>query len=155
MRLPHGAARRAPLISPHFGCAPLVHCSADRCARLPAVRSQAIRIPSRRCCQPPACVCAGPDGPAVPHGSRVKVRLTLPDGQAVDRLPAWVRRAVAPPGQMGARFDGVHWAPPQHERHAWCASDAAAGSSLTPVLGLWDAAVTPPYCLLPEAAVGS
>jgi 1,4-alpha-glucan branching enzyme len=63
---------------------------------------------------------AGADGPAVPHGSRVKVRLTLHDGHAVDRLPAWARRAVAPPGQMGARFDGVHWAPPQHEQHRWC-----------------------------------
>jgi hypothetical protein len=69
---------------------------------------------------PPVRQWAGADGPAVPHGSRVKARLTLSDGQAVDRLPAWVRRAVAPPGQMGARFDGVHWAPPQHERHAWC-----------------------------------
>jgi hypothetical protein len=67
---------------------------------------------------------AGPDGPAVPHSSRVKVRLTLPNGQAVDRIPAWVRRAVAPQGQMGARFDGVHWAPPQHERHSWYGSGA-------------------------------
>eukprot|EP00208_Stichococcus_sp_RCC1054_P002995 CAMPEP_0206143896 /NCGR_PEP_ID=MMETSP1473-20131121/22240_1 /ASSEMBLY_ACC=CAM_ASM_001109 /TAXON_ID=1461547 /ORGANISM="Stichococcus sp, Strain RCC1054" /LENGTH=642 /DNA_ID=CAMNT_0053539511 /DNA_START=296 /DNA_END=2220 /DNA_ORIENTATION=- len=62
----------------------------------------------------------GNDGvPAVPHGSRVKVRLTLHDGSAVDRVPAWARLAQAPFGQMGAKFDGVHWAPPEHERYSW------------------------------------
>lgn len=62
---------------------------------------------------------AGVEGPAVSHGSRVKVRLTLHDGAAVDRIPAWVRRATVPWGQMGAKFDGVHWDPPAHERHQW------------------------------------
>ena len=51
-----------------------------------------------------------------------QVRLTLADGGAVDRIPAWAARATVPPGQMGAKFDGVHWAPPQHERHQWCES---------------------------------
>lgn len=61
----------------------------------------------------------GAHGRTVPHGSRVKVRLTLHDGAAVDRIPAWIRRATVPWGQMGAKFDGVHWDPPAHERHQW------------------------------------
>jgi len=64
---------------------------------------------------------AGADGePAVPHGSRVKVRLQHPGGFSVDRIPAWVRWATVE-AKMGARYDGVHWAPPPGERHAWCA----------------------------------
>lgn len=63
--------------------------------------------------------CADANGPAILHGSRLKVRLTLNDGHAVDRLPAWVRHAVVPAGELGAKFDGVHWAPPPHERHQW------------------------------------
>lgn len=55
----------------------------------------------------------------MPHGSRVKVRLTLPDGAAVDRIPAWISRATVHPGEMGAKLDGVHWDPPAHERHRW------------------------------------
>ncbi|ODQ80896.1 glycoside hydrolase family 13 protein [Babjeviella inositovora NRRL Y-12698] len=33
---------------------------------------------------------------AIAHDSRVKVRLTLPDGSTVDRLPAWISRATQP-----------------------------------------------------------
>lgn len=53
------------------------------------------------------------------HGSRVKVRLTLQNGTTVDRVPAWSRLARAPQGLMGAKFHGVHWAPPEHDRHHW------------------------------------
>jgi hypothetical protein len=62
----------------------------------------------------------GPDGaPAVPHASRVKVRLQSFEGWWADRVPAWTRFATIPPGEMGAKFNGVHWDPPEGERHAW------------------------------------
>ena len=62
------------------------------------------------------------------HESRVKVRLTLQDGTTVDRVPAWSRLARAPQGQMGAKFYGVHWSPPEHERHHWSLPHPASTS---------------------------
>ncbi|KAL6782734.1 SBE1 [Auxenochlorella protothecoides x Auxenochlorella symbiontica] len=60
----------------------------------------------------------GPGGaPAIPHGALVKVRLRLPGGEWVDRIPAWIKWAVVPQGEMGAKYVGVHWAPT--EAHAW------------------------------------
>uniref|UniRef100_A0A1D1ZPX8 Glycosyl hydrolase family 13 catalytic domain-containing protein n=1 Tax=Auxenochlorella protothecoides TaxID=3075 RepID=A0A1D1ZPX8_AUXPR len=60
----------------------------------------------------------GPGGaPAIPHGALVKVRLRLPGGEWVDRIPAWIKWAVVPQGEMGAKYVGVHWAPA--EAHAW------------------------------------
>ncbi|GLI70892.1 hypothetical protein VaNZ11_015916 [Volvox africanus] len=56
--------------------------------------------------------------PAIPHGSRLKVRLQHPGGWWVDRVPAWVRWAVAEQ-RMGAGFDGVYWDPPKAEKHHW------------------------------------
>lgn len=35
-------------------------------------------------------------GFAIPHDTRVKIKLVLPDGLLVDRLPAWVTRATMP-----------------------------------------------------------
>lgn len=55
--------------------------------------------------------------PAIPHGSRVKVRLHHKDGWTVDRLPAWIRYATADPTVMGATYDGIHWDPPPSERY--------------------------------------
>lgn len=58
-----------------------------------------------------------PDGtPAIPHGSRVKVRLQKPDGAWVDRIPAWISWATAEPGKMGASYDGIYWNPPASEK---------------------------------------
>eukprot|EP00898_Chlorokybus_atmophyticus_P007345 jgi/Chlat1/7611/Chrsp64S07096 len=54
---------------------------------------------------------------AIPHGSRVKVRLQRPDGGYVDRVPAWIKRAAAEPGVMGALYDGIFWQPPEHEKY--------------------------------------
>ena len=77
--------------------------------------------------------CAGADGaPAVPHGSRVKVRLQHPGGFSVDRIPAWIRWATQE-AQMGAHYNGVHWAPPADERYTWC----ALGSILDRKVILW------------------
>ena len=64
---------------------------------------------------------AGADGaPAIPHGSRVKVRLEHPGGFSVDRIPAWIRWATQEKG-LGAHYNGVYWAPPADQRYAWCA----------------------------------
>jgi 1,4-alpha-glucan branching enzyme len=66
-----------------------------------------------------------PDGaPAIPHGSRVKVRLQHWDSWTMDRVPAWTRYAVMEQRQ-GATFDGVHWDPPASEQHQWCAAACA------------------------------
>ena len=73
-------------------------------------------------CERSALSVAGPDGrPAIPHGSRVKIRLQHPGGYFVDRIPAWIQWATVAAGQMGAKYDGIYWNPPQQERHQWCA----------------------------------
>ena len=50
----------------------------------------------------------------------MKVRLQHPGGWFVDRIPAWITWATVAPGQMGAKFDGIYWNPPDSERHRWC-----------------------------------
>lgn len=42
----------------------------------------------------------GPDGPAIPHGSRVKIRLQSFEGWWVDRVPAWITYATIPQGEL-------------------------------------------------------
>jgi 1,4-alpha-glucan branching enzyme len=62
----------------------------------------------------------GPDGsPAIPHNSRVKVKLQSWGDWWVDRVPAWIKYATIPEGEMGAKYNGVHWDPPRGERHVW------------------------------------
>eukprot|EP00899_Mesostigma_viride_P000843 jgi/Mesvir1/1075/Mv17590-RA.1 len=55
--------------------------------------------------------------PRIPHGSRVKVRVTRPEGWAVDRIPAWIKWATVEPGKMGAKYDGIYWDPPASEKY--------------------------------------
>ncbi len=63
---------------------------------------------------------SGPDGkPAIPHNSKVKIKLQHPSGWFVDALPAFIRRATVPPDVFRARYDGVHWDPPPEERYQW------------------------------------
>jgi hypothetical protein len=62
----------------------------------------------------------GPDGsPAIPHNTRVKIRLQSWQDWWVDRVPAWIKYATIPEGEMGAKYNGVHWDPPRGERHVW------------------------------------
>eukprot|EP00741_Cyanophora_paradoxa_P006051 tig00000981_g5869.t1 len=56
-----------------------------------------------------------PGRSAVPHGSIVKTLMVLWDGKPIERVPAWIRRAVQPPGRIA--YEGVHWDPP--ERYAF------------------------------------
>jgi hypothetical protein len=66
------------------------------------------------------CLLAAPDGsPAIPHKSRVKVKLQSWGDWWVDRVPAWIKYATIPEGEMGAKYNGVHWDPPRGERHVW------------------------------------
>jgi hypothetical protein len=69
----------------------------------------------------PACLPhTGPDGsPAIPHNSRVKIRLQSWHDWWCDRVPAWIKYATVPEGEMGAKYNGVYWDPPRGERHIW------------------------------------
>ena len=76
-----------------------------------------------------------PDDPttgaaAIPHGSRLKIRLQHPGGWWADRLPAWIKWATIPEGVMGAKFDGIHWDPPAAERYTFKNSRPSGPSSL-------------------------
>lgn len=53
--------------------------------------------------------------PAIPHGSRVKIHLQIPNGEPVDRIPAWIQYAVQAPGEIP--FDGVYWDPPKEDSY--------------------------------------
>lgn len=55
---------------------------------------------------------------AIPHNTRVKIRVQHWDGWTIDLVPAWTSYAVMPEG-MDSTFDGVHWDPPAGERHVW------------------------------------
>lgn len=57
--------------------------------------------------------------PAIPHGSRVKIRLQHPGGWWLDRIPAWITWATVEPHKMGAKYDGIFWNPPESEKHVW------------------------------------
>lgn len=57
--------------------------------------------------------------PAIPHNTRVKIRLQSWGDWWVDRVPAWIKYATIPEGEMGAKYNGVHWDPPRGEKHVW------------------------------------
>lgn len=46
------------------------------------------------------------------HGSRLKVHVVAEDGQAMDRIPAYIRRVIQEP-HAGMQFIGQYWNPPQ------------------------------------------
>ncbi|KAJ3082157.1 alpha-1,4-glucan branching enzyme, partial [Rhizoclosmatium hyalinum] len=51
-----------------------------------------------------------PEG--IPHLSKVKIAMTLPDGRHIDRIPAWIQYATQDLSKSAA-YDGVFWNPPQ------------------------------------------
>lgn len=55
--------------------------------------------------------------PAIPHNSRVKFRFKHGNGVWVDRIPAWIKYAIADPTRFAAPYDGVYWDPPPTERY--------------------------------------
>ncbi|ORY32704.1 glycoside hydrolase, partial [Rhizoclosmatium globosum] len=48
----------------------------------------------------------------IPHLSKVKIAMTLPDGRHIDRIPAWIQYATQDLSKSAA-YDGVFWNPPQ------------------------------------------
>jgi 1,4-alpha-glucan branching enzyme len=52
---------------------------------------------------------------AIPHNSKVKIHLQTEAGEWVDRIPAWITVATQEPDAIP--FDGVYYAPPEHERY--------------------------------------
>ncbi|GBG68759.1 hypothetical protein CBR_g3299 [Chara braunii] len=54
---------------------------------------------------------------AIPHGSRVKIRLQKADGSWVDRISAWIKYALQERGKLEGTYDGIYWDPPKNERY--------------------------------------
>ncbi|KAK4705638.1 1,4-alpha-glucan branching enzyme, partial [Phenoliferia sp. Uapishka_3] len=51
--------------------------------------------------------------PAIPHGSKVKISMTLPEtGERIERVPAWITR-VTQDLTVSPIYDAVFWNPPQ------------------------------------------
>lgn len=52
--------------------------------------------------------------PAIPHNSRVKIYLTLPNGEKIARLPAYIHRATQPPKEYNnPSYEARFWNPPK------------------------------------------
>ncbi|KAL2250744.1 UNVERIFIED_CONTAM: 1,4-alpha-glucan-branching enzyme 1, chloroplastic/amyloplastic [Sesamum indicum] len=54
--------------------------------------------------------------PAIPHGSRVKIRMDTPSGMK-DSIPAWIKFSVQAPGEIP--YNGVYYDPPEEERYVF------------------------------------
>ncbi|KAK1779396.1 hypothetical protein QBC45DRAFT_477772 [Copromyces sp. CBS 386.78] len=59
-----------------------------------------------------------PGQPAIPHNSKIKITLELPDGQWVDRLPAWIKY-VTQDLSVSPAYEARFWNPPQSERYTF------------------------------------
>lgn len=56
-----------------------------------------------------------PEGPRIPHNSKVRCHLVLSNGEHVSRVPAWINFTYQNPENFN--FDGVFWNPP--EKYVW------------------------------------
>lgn len=54
--------------------------------------------------------------PAIPHNTKLKISLKLPDGQSIDRLPAWSKRVVQDLS-VSPIYEAVFWNPPK--KYEW------------------------------------
>ncbi|KAL7137419.1 hypothetical protein ABFS83_10G091000 [Erythranthe nasuta] len=54
--------------------------------------------------------------PAIPHGSRVKIRMDTPSG-IKDSIPAWIKFSVQAPGEIP--YNGIYYDPPVEERYVF------------------------------------
>ncbi|KAG6596555.1 1,4-alpha-glucan-branching enzyme 1, chloroplastic/amyloplastic, partial [Cucurbita argyrosperma subsp. sororia] len=52
--------------------------------------------------------------PAIPHGSRVKIRMDSPSG-IKDSIPAWIKFSVQAPGEIP--YNGIYYDPPEEEKY--------------------------------------
>lgn len=49
---------------------------------------------------------------AIPHNTKVKISMTKPDGERIERLPAWIRR-VTQDLSVSPIYDAIFWNPPK------------------------------------------
>ncbi|KAF0396572.1 glycogen branching enzyme [Gigaspora margarita] len=54
--------------------------------------------------------------PAIPHGSKIKISMITPEGERIDRLPAWIKR-VTQDMSVNPAYDAIFWNPP--EKYCW------------------------------------
>ncbi|RIB24050.1 CBM Family 48/Glycoside Hydrolase Family 13 protein [Gigaspora rosea] len=54
--------------------------------------------------------------PAIPHGSKIKISMITPEGERIDRLPAWIKR-VTQDLSVSPAYDAIFWNPP--EKYCW------------------------------------
>ncbi|XP_051131607.1 1,4-alpha-glucan-branching enzyme 2-2, chloroplastic/amyloplastic-like [Andrographis paniculata] len=54
--------------------------------------------------------------PAIPHGSRVKIRMFTPTGTK-DSIPAWIKYSVQAPGEIP--YAGIYYDPPEEEKYVF------------------------------------
>ncbi|RSH87216.1 alpha-1,4-glucan branching enzyme [Saitozyma podzolica] len=64
------------------------------------------------CYVPPA----SPGVCAIPHDSMVKISMTLPSGDKIDRIPTWITR-VTQDLNISPIYDGRFWNPPQDQKY--------------------------------------
>jgi 1,4-alpha-glucan branching enzyme len=53
---------------------------------------------------------------AIPHDSMVKISMTLPSGDSIDRIPTWITR-VTQDLSVSPIYDGRFWNPPKDETY--------------------------------------
>ncbi|GAA5999910.1 1,4-alpha-glucan branching enzyme [Rhodotorula paludigena] len=56
--------------------------------------------------------------PAIPHNSKVKISMTIPSGERIERLPAWAARVVQDV-KVSPIYEAVFWNPPESERYVF------------------------------------
>ncbi|BEI85513.1 hypothetical protein CcaverHIS002_0509140 [Cutaneotrichosporon cavernicola] len=71
-----------------------------------------------------------PGVPAIPHDSMLKISMTTPSGDSIDRLPAWITR-VTQDLNVSPVYDARFWNPPEAETYKF-----KHGHSTNPVDGL-------------------
>ncbi|KAH6825381.1 starch branching enzyme 2.1 [Perilla frutescens var. hirtella] len=54
--------------------------------------------------------------PAIPHGSRVKIRMDTPSG-IKDSIPAWIKFSVQAPEEIP--YNGIYYDPPEEEKYVF------------------------------------
>ncbi|TYI32903.1 hypothetical protein ES332_A04G094700v1 [Gossypium tomentosum] len=54
--------------------------------------------------------------PAIPHGSRVKIRMETRSG-VKDSIPAWIKFSVQAPGEIP--YSGIYYDPPEEEKYVF------------------------------------
>ncbi|EPQ26723.1 uncharacterized protein PFL1_05702 [Pseudozyma flocculosa PF-1] len=57
---------------------------------------------------------ASPGKCAIPHDSKIKISMVLPDGERIERLPAWIKR-VTQDLDVSPVYDARFWNPPQDQ----------------------------------------